>query len=272
MATPSVDFSDVLGRLERLENTLNQLLNSGANSPSLYAQAFRLQDEAGKVRAKLACGKDGEPGLFLFNKEGKAIASLKLTPEGSRLALRDATQNMVVSASSTTTEGTEIALSGSDGTDQLRLTVFSDNPAIWLLDKNGNRRVVLVHSEAAGTMFALEDGRQVDGKDVVRVLAKVGGDEPTLMISDTSGQSRVSLSFSESDNVGGIKLTDSQGHNRFCLAAGGVPEEPVMSLMDASGEPRISMKVAEEKGMPILMLEGRNGEGSVITHQGIVSK
>lgn len=278
--TNSSDVSNILARLEQLEQIVNKCLSSDPATASIEAQAFRLKDESGRTRAKLACGKDGEPGLFLFNKEGKAVASFKLTPEGSTLVLKDAARNIVVRASSSTTEGSEITLSGRDGTDQLCLNVFSHNQvAIRLSDDEGNDRAFLAYSKKTGSMLALNSDHQIDGKPVMGVFAKGGEGDPKVTIADTAGQPRVELSFSESDNVAGVKLIDSQGRTRCGIAAGGSPEspeEPYMAFFGAIGEePQIQVKIVETKGgavavgTPVLMLEGRDGTGCVVTPQGI---
>lgn len=58
---------------------------------------LRLYDAQGKRRASLSLGADGQPGLALFDAEGRAGAVLEITKSGAALSMSDASGKTIFS-------------------------------------------------------------------------------------------------------------------------------------------------------------------------------
>ena len=103
----------------------------------IRANQFVLEDDNGKTRAVLDVGKDGVPGLYLYDDNGTPRAMLGASNHGSVLALCDKNGKTLISLT-VSNDGSSLRLSDDDGKPRVRLTVSNDGePGLALLYANG---------------------------------------------------------------------------------------------------------------------------------------
>lgn len=104
----------------------------------MQAKRFEMVDDAGKVRAVLGMGEQGDEGLALMNARGVIRAALLLQEDSPRLSLADTT-----------------------GRVRTSLLVQADNtPALGMTDAQGKRRVELAVGKDAATAFNICDASE----------------------------------------------------------------------------------------------------------------
>jgi hypothetical protein len=103
----------------------------------IRANQFVLEDDNGKTRAVLDVGKDGVPGLYLYDDKGTPRAMLGVSNHGSVLALCDKYGKTLVSLA-VSNDGPSLRLSDDNGKPRVRLDVGNDGePGLALLYENG---------------------------------------------------------------------------------------------------------------------------------------
>lgn len=108
------------------------------NEPKvLRANQFILEDATGRTRAALDVGKDGTPGLYLYDETATPRAMLGVTNYGAMLALCDKT-GRTVAALAVSDDGASLRLSDSQGRPRLKVDVGKDGvPELTLFYANG---------------------------------------------------------------------------------------------------------------------------------------
>jgi hypothetical protein len=103
----------------------------------LRANQFILEDATGKTRAALDVGKDGVPGLYLYDETSTPRAMLGVTSYGAMLALCNTTGRTVASLA-VSDDGASLRLSDDHGRPRLKVDVGKDGvPELTLFYANG---------------------------------------------------------------------------------------------------------------------------------------
>ena len=100
------------------------------------ARSFILEDEYGKVRARLSVLKDG-PGLVLYDENGKVRAALSVLKDGPMLRMYDE-NGKVCAVLSVNKDGPGLVLLDENGKGRAMLSVNKGDPDLTLFGKNGN--------------------------------------------------------------------------------------------------------------------------------------
>ena len=105
----------------------------------IRANQFVLEDENGKTRAVLDVGKDGVPGLYLYDDTGTPRIMLGVSKGGSVLALCDKNGKTIISLT-VSNDGSSLRLSDDNGKTRAVLDMGNDGvPGLALLYANGVR-------------------------------------------------------------------------------------------------------------------------------------
>ncbi len=169
------------------------------------AQEFRLTDAQGRVRALLACGKNGSPALTFENAAGNPRVRVGMDGQASGVTLYNAR-----------------------GKGQVYLTLQPDGSAgVALLDANGSLRAALHLNQQGSPVLSLHD---VQGAPRALLEARPDG-SPALLLNGSTQKGGAALLVSGSDEPailfkdGAGKLLWSVPSNAPALPAGKTAQE-----------------------------------------------
>jgi hypothetical protein len=219
----------------------------------------KVSDAAGVMRASLASGPDGTPGLDLREETGGTVVAMSVRKDGTgSIALLDAKTKIIRAWLDTAATG-DTSLGFYDVTGKLRQLVGIDSlsiPYLKLLTSEEKIRVCLYAEEAKTASL---DFRNVDNKSVVSLF--VSGDlKPGLSMRDAELQDRVWLGVNDTDwtlfNMG-----DSEGRSR--VLQGVRPDaSPYIGLSDAAGKSRFLLDT-DSAGRPSLGMYDSAGNNRI---------
>jgi len=124
-----------------------------------------LYDKDGKARASLELGKNGEPALTLYDRDGKARADLHLDERGAFLNLVEENgKSLATLGVGKSPEYGEVlpllALTDHSGTMRALVQVEKERPSLLLFDRDGKRRAGLgVYEDGPKIQLTDEDGQ-----------------------------------------------------------------------------------------------------------------
>jgi len=185
-------------------------------SSTVEAHKLVLKDKAGKVRAALGEGADGEWGLTLYAADGKPRAVLQLDDYGEpQLELRAATSPVRTMLDA----NTGLGLIGPEGSRRAAFGMDAGEPAMSLADKQGRLRLALRADESASVSL-------YDEQTIRRVFLGFGGGDarvyvlggaPKRSAGTTVDTSRVSVQSSalmeaKADGTLSLRLHDPARH------------------------------------------------------------
>jgi predicted transcriptional regulator len=132
----------------------------------IRSKTFILEDKDGKIRGIWGLSDEGNPVLQLYDKNGKARASIgmdkisdKVTP---RFMLLDRDENQSAGIFSTK-EGSMLILNGRNS-QRITAAVYKNDPSIRMFDEKGIERISLVVKKDTVCIALLDkNGKVVEG-------------------------------------------------------------------------------------------------------------
>jgi hypothetical protein len=120
----------------------------------IHANAFILEDQNGKTRARLFADRYG-PELILADENGKSRVRLTVDEFNATLVLSDENGKPRAQLDADN-DGATLGLSDENGKSHASLSMFNDGPVLTLYDEKGNARLV-----AGMTHTLMPDGKTI---------------------------------------------------------------------------------------------------------------
>ena len=169
-----------------LQATSRAIAQGRTESKVIEATEFRLVDRSGKLRAALGMA-NGEPGLVLYDKDGKARASLELGKNGEPA----------------------LTLYDKDGKARADLHLDERGAFLNLVEENGKSLATLGVGKSPEYGEVLPLLALTDHSGTMRALVQVEKERPSLLLFDRDGKRRAGLGVYEDGPK--IRLTDEDG-------------------------------------------------------------
>lgn len=191
--------------------------NSTAGAAAVHdvvkAKSFQLVNDAGQTRGGMSLDADGDPTLFMIDRDGQLRFQIYQTTESGQfgLTINDRQGN------------SRLWIGESDG----------GRPMLFMTDRNGNRRFGIYQAESGQEWLMINDrqgyarlwaGEADDGTPMFYMADNAGtlrfaieqndNGSPILTFSDRSGKTRVFVGES-SDGSPMMFMTDIEGNRRI---------------------------------------------------------
>ena len=207
------------------------------------ANSFILEDEDGRVRAKLFTLMN-MPFLIFYDERGEERLALHVTKAGPWLSLKDEKGQLRVVLSTRKQgpgleEGPGLAFYDEQKNRRVKMSVDTDGPELRLYDTSGGSRVVLYSQDKLQGLAILDDREKVR-VDLTANLEPKSKDKPTpvecsplLRMFDKEGDACVVVSENRGCSVMSLRHPDDK-KSRITLGIGG--DNPGVWLTDSEGE------------------------------------
>jgi hypothetical protein len=227
-----------------------------------------LYDAAGKARAGLDLGSDGEANLWLGADDGQVAASFNgrgvrigasgrpgasLTPAG--LSLLDAAQRPRVTLAAKEDGTTSLTLNDREGKTGALVDVAAEGSRLGLFYGGGVRAGIGYGRGGSQLNLFSEDGQDH------ATLSLMPDGSTSLLFHDQQGHQRIALGVLAND-VAGLSLFDKGDKQRGTLSVTG-DNTPHLELYDGAGARRAALALSAE-GLPGLQLEDRGQPRAVL--------
>lgn len=244
------------------------------NSKVVRARMFVVEDENGKVRAKLGLDDGWAKGIvalqLLDEDEALRFGAYGSSLLGGSLSLFDKHGKTRAQMSGDDETGPEFNLFDDEGKARARLYLFDGRPSLEMSSKNGTL-LAGAYKDGLGPHLGL-----MDSEGTVRAVLGAVADSVRLELTGNNGELRAALSADSSgtdlrlvDSEGGyaeviaqpslrrLKLADRDGQP--VAAFGSSDDVPTLVLFDQEHQPRVGLKV--RNGKPTLDFFDNEGEG-----------
>ena len=196
------------------------------------AKSFQLVNDAGQTRAGMSLDADGDPTLFMNDRDGQLRFQIYQTTESGQFAL---------------------TINDRHGIARLWIGEANDGtPMLFMADSSGSRRFGIYQDENGSQGLVISD-RQ--GNDRLGIGAADDG-TPMLFMTDSAGNHRFSIE-QQSDGSQGVIFRDQSGNGRLFMGED-VDGTPMLLMNDRNGNRRFAVYQLDD-GSQRVMIFDRNG-------------